>query len=262
VLFAGAAEIKTTQAEACATRRGAGISEWLRENSMPIEHRPAVLAFDVYGTLIDPFRMEDHLRAFFGVRAKEATELWRSKQLEYSFRRTLMKKYENFDVCTAQALQFVSRQLEVPLADETMRNLLDQYLRLPAYPDVAAALDELEAREFKIVACTNGTEHAVRGLLDRAGILAKFSGIISVDPIRTFKPDPAVYQYLAAQVHAEKQMVCLISSNPFDVIGAKACGLPTVWVQRDHKKIFDPWEFEPDLDVHGLEELSAKLNFK
>jgi 2-haloacid dehalogenase len=229
---------------------------------MPTEHRPSVLAFDVYGTLIDPFRMEDHLRAIFGARAKEATELWRSKQVEYSFRRALMKKYENFDVCTAQALQFVCRQLEVPLADETIRNLLGQYLRLPAYPDVAAALDELEAREFKMVACTNGTEHSVRGLLDRAGILAKFSGIVSVDPIRTFKPDPAVYEYLAAQVHAEKEMVCLISSNPFDVIGAKACGLRTVWVQRDSKKVFDLWEFETDLHVRSLEELSAELNFK
>src|SRR5258706_7932842 len=229
---------------------------------MPTEHRPSVLAFDVYGTLIDPFRMEDHLRVIFGVRAKEATELWRNKQLEYSFRRALMKKYENFDVCTAQALRFVSRQLEVPLTDETMRNLLDQYLRLPAYPDVSAALDELAAREFKIVACTNGTEHAVRGLIYRAGILARVSGVISVDPIRTFKPDPAGYEYLAAQVHAEKQMVCLISSNPFDVIGAKACGLQTVWVQRDSKKVFDPWEIEADLHVRGLEELSAKLNFR
>ena len=229
---------------------------------MPIEHRPAVLAFDVYGTLIDPFRMEDHLRPGFGARAKEATELWRGKQLEYSFRRALMKKYENFDVCTAQALQFVSLQFGVPLAEKTVRDLLDQYLRLPVYPDVPAALDELEARKFKMVACTNGTEHAVRGLLDRAGILAKFSAIVSVDSIRTFKPDPAVYEYLAAQVHVEKEPVCLISSNPFDVIGAKACGMQTVWVRRDPKKVFDPWEFEADLHVHGLEELPAKLKFK
>ncbi len=229
---------------------------------MSIEHRVSVLAFDVYGTLIDPFRMEDHLRAIFGERAKEATELWRSKQLEYSFRRALMKKYENFDVCTARALRFVSRQLDVSLAEETLRNLLDQYLRLPAYPDVPEALEQLEARGFKIVACSNGTGNAVRGLLERAGVLARFSGIVSVDPIRTFKPDPAVYEYLAAQVHAEKEMVCLISSNPFDVIGAKACGLRTVWVQRDPKKVFDPWEFEPDLIVAGLEQLSGKLNFK
>ena len=229
---------------------------------MPIERRPSVLAFDVYGTLIDPLRMEEHLRAIFGGRAKEATELWRGKQLEYSFRRALMKKYENFDVCTAQALRFVSRQFHASLDEQALGNLLEQYLRLPAYPDVAAALEELEARGFKIVACSNGTEHAVRALLERAGVLARFGGIVSVDPIRTFKPDPAVYEYLAAQEHAEKQMVCLISSNPFDVIGAKSCGLRTAWVQRDLNKMFDPWEYEPDLHVHGLEELSARLNFK
>jgi len=172
-----------------------------------------------------------------------------------------MKKYESFDVCTAQALRFVSRQLDVSLDEETVRNLLEQYLRLPAYPDVPAALEQLEARGFKIVACSNGTEQAVRGLLERAGVLARFSGIVSVDPIRTFKPDPAVYEYLAAQVHAEKEMVCMISSNPFDVIGAKACGLRTAWVQRDPKRVFDPWELEPDLIVNGLEQLYAKLNF-
>src|SRR5437016_12089740 len=92
----------------------------LRGYYMFIQNRPSVLAFDVYGTLIDPFRMEDHLRALFGGRAKEATELWRSKQLEYTFRRALMKKYENFDVCTAQALRFVSRQFNVLLEEETM----------------------------------------------------------------------------------------------------------------------------------------------
>src|SRR5712692_11535428 len=224
--------------------------------SMSIEERAIVLAFDVYGTLIDPFRMEDQLRPIFGGRAKEATELWRGKQLEYSFRRALMKKYENFDVCTAQALRFVSRRLDVSLEEETLRNLLDQYLRLPAYPDVPEALEQLEARGFKIVACSNGTEQAVRGLLEHAGVLARFSGIVSVDSIRTFKPDPAVYEYLAAQVQAQKESVCLISSNPFDVIGAKACGLRTAWVRRDPKRMFDPWEFEPDLVVTGLEQLS------
>ena len=88
----------------------------------------------------------------------------------------------------------------------------------------------------------------------------RFSKIVSVDPIRTFKPDPAVYEYLVAELHARREMVWLISSNPFDVIGAKACGLRTAWVQRDPKRVFDPWEFEPDVVVHGLAELPGKLN--
>ena len=227
---------------------------------MSNERSNLVLAFDVYGTLIDPFRMEEHLRAAFGEKAREASELWRGKQIEYSFRRALMKKYRTFDACTAQALRFVSAQLGISISEEEQDILLSKYLQLPAYPDVSGALDELAARGFTIAACSNGTESAVRGLLDRAGVLPYFSKIVSVDPIRTFKPDPAVYEYLVAELRARKEMVWLISSNPFDVIGAKACGLRTAWVQRDPKRMFDPWEFEPDLIVHGLAELSGNLN--
>jgi 2-haloacid dehalogenase len=229
--------------------------------SMPNERPNPALAFDVYGTLIDPFHAEEHLRAAFGERAKEASELWRTKQIEYSFRRALMKKYRTFDACTAQALRFVSAQFGISLSEEAQENLMSKYLELPAYPDVTGALDELAARGFTIAACSNGTERAVRGLLDRAGVLPRFSKIVSVDPIRTFKPDPAVYEYLVAELRTRRDMVWLISSNPFDVIGAKACGLRTVWVQRDPKRVFDPWEFEPDFVVHGLAELPGKLNF-
>lgn len=222
-------------------------------------HSSPVLAFDVYGTLIDPFRMEEHLRAAFGEKAKEASELWRVKQIEYSFRRALMKKYQPFGVCTAQALRFVSVHLGIPLSSEAQEKLMAKYLQLPAYPDVTSALEECAARGFTIAACSNGTESAVRASLDHAGILSRFSKIVSVDPIRTFKPDPAVYEHLVAELHARRDMVWLISSNPFDVIGARACGVRTAWVQRDPKRIFDPWEFEPDLVVHGLTELPGKL---
>jgi 2-haloacid dehalogenase len=124
---------------------------------------------------------------------------------------------------------------------------------------VTAALDELASRGFTITACSNGTEPAVRGALDHAGVLPRFSKIVSVDPIRTFKPDPAVYDYLAAELGAQKNSVWLISSNSFDVIGAKACGLRAAWVQRDPKRTFDPWEFAPDLIVQGLAGLAEKL---
>ena len=226
---------------------------------MPNEQPTPVLAFDVYGTLIDPFHMEEHLRTAFGEKAKEASELWRSKQIEYSFRRALMRKYRPFDVCTAQALHFVSAHLGISLSEEAQAQLMNMYLQLPAYADVAGALGECAARGFTIAACSNGTENAVRALLDHAGILPRFSAIISVDPIRTFKPDPAVYEYLVAELRARRDMVWLITSNPFDVIGARACGLRTAWVRRDPKRVFDPWEFEPDLIVNGLAELPSKL---
>jgi 2-haloacid dehalogenase len=228
--------------------------------SMPNERTNPVLAFDVYGTLIDPFQMEEHLRAAFGEKAKEASELWRGKQIEYSFRRALMKKYRTFDACTAQALRFVSAQFGIALSEEAQADLLSKYQQLPAYPDVTAALSELAGLGFIIAACSNGTESAVRGALDHAGVLSRFSRIVSVDPIRTFKPDPAVYEHLVAELRTPRDRVWLISSNPFDVIGAKACGLCTAWVRRDPKRAFDPWEFEPDMVVNGLKELSGKLS--
>jgi 2-haloacid dehalogenase len=226
---------------------------------MSNEHSKLVLAFDVYGTLIDPFRMEEHLREDFGEKAREASELWRSKQLEYSFRRALMKKYRPFDACTADALSFVAEQFGVSLSPKVREELLSKYARLPAFPDSAAALEELAAHGFKIVACSNGTESAVRAALEHLGLLARFQKIVSVGAIRTFKPDPAVYEYLITEAAAPRESVWLISSNPFDVIGAKACGLRAAWVQRDPKRRFDPWEFEPDVVVHSLAELKEKL---
>jgi 2-haloacid dehalogenase len=226
---------------------------------MPHNQVKPALALDVYGTLIDPFSMENNLRASFGDRAREASELWRAKQLEYSFRRALMKKYVPFDVCTAQALRFVAAQFGVSLSTETEERLLARYRHLPAYPDVPGALDELASKGFEIIAFSNGTVRSVRGALDHAAILQRFSKIVSADAIRTFKPDPAVYEHLVAEVQAPRENLWVISSNPFDVIGAKACGLRTVWVQRDSKRVFDPWEFAGDVIVHGLTELKDLL---
>src|SRR6202035_33377 len=106
---------------------------------MSNERPNPVLAFDVYGTLIDPFQMEEHLGDAFGEKAKDASELWRSKQIEYSFRRALMKRYQPFDVCTAQALRFVSAQLGISLSEKAQAHLLSKYDWLRAYADVPSA---------------------------------------------------------------------------------------------------------------------------
>jgi 2-haloacid dehalogenase len=221
--------------------------------------RMPVLGFDVYGTLINPFGIEEHLRPVFGDRAKEASELWRTKQIEFMFRRALMQKYQDFNVCTAQALTYVSAQLAAPLSEHDRRTLLEQYLRLPAYPDTLGGLQMLQDRNFELVAFSNGTAEAVGGLLQRAGIAQCFSGIVSVEELRTFKPNPIVYEHLVTYARVPRESVWLISSNTFDVIGAKACGLRAAWVQRDSTRVFDPWEFSPDIVVRNLQELSEQL---
>jgi 2-haloacid dehalogenase len=215
---------------------------------------PHVIAFDIYGTVVDPGGIVGALGEAFGAKAALAARLWREKQLEFTFRRALMRRYVDFDRCTAQALSHVGGEL----TEKSTRALRDSYLRLPAYPDAEPALRTLKSAGHRIVALTNGTEKSVRALLQHAGIDGLFEMILSADAIRTFKPDPAVYD-LVRRVEGSGEHAWLVSGNPFDVIGAKAHGLKAAWVRRDPGRIFDPWEFAPDVVIPNLNELPQAL---
>lgn len=217
------------------------------------------LGFDVYGTLVDPLAMADPLRTMVGEQAGRFAELWRAKQLEYSFRRGLMRRYVDFDVCTRQALRYTQQALGCELLESDQDRLLEAYLYLPMFPEVAASLAAFKARGHRIVAFSNGVEASIRALLGNAGVLAQLEDVVSVDDLRTFKPDPAVYEYLARRTERAPAETWLVSSNGWDVIGAKAAGLRAVWVKRQPEAVFDPWEVEPDLVASNLEELVTRF---
>jgi 2-haloacid dehalogenase len=99
----------------------------------------------------------------------------------------------------------------------------------------------------------------LRTLLGNAGVLSFFAGIVSVDDIKTFKPNPDVYEYLVNRGGCSREETWLVSSNPFDVIGAKAAHLRAAWVKRSSEAVFDPWEFEPDIVISDLLELATRL---
>jgi 2-haloacid dehalogenase len=218
-----------------------------------------VVALDVYGTLVDPAGIARRLGASFGTHAQAAAQLWREKQLEYTFRRALMRRYVDFDVCTLQALRHVSQALGVALDEAEERTLLDAYVHLPAFADVPGGLAKLRRAGHRLVALTNGTLRSARGVLENAGISDYLEAVLSVEPIATFKPDPAVYALLEKLTAGRAEPAWLVSGNPFDVIGAKAAGLRAAWLRRDPQRIFDPWEFSPDVVVANLEELCEKL---
>ena len=215
------------------------------------------LGFDVYGTLVDPLAMAEPLRALVGEQADRFAELWRSKQLEYSFRRGLMRRYVDFDVCTRQALRFTQQALRCELPESDRDRLLEAYLYLPLFPEVAASLIALKAQGHRLVAFSNGVEASIRALLANAGVLPLLEDVVSVDDLRTFKPDPAVYEYLARRTGRAPTETWLVSSNAWDVIGAKAAGLRAAWVKRQPDAVFDPWDVEPDVVVSRLDELPA-----
>ena len=213
------------------------------------------LGFDVYGTLVDPLALAEPLQALVGEQAIPFAGLWRSKQLEYSFRRGLMRRYADFDVCTRQALRYTQQALRCELPESDQDRLLEAYLYLPLFPEVAASLTALKAQGHQLVAFTNGVEASIRALLTNADVLSQLEDVVSVDDLRTFKPDPVVYAHLARRTEHAPNETWLVSSNAWDVIGAKAAGLRAAWVKRQSDAIFDPWDVEPDLVVNSLDEL-------
>ena len=170
-----------------------------------------------------------------------------------------MQNYEKFSICTSNALDFTCSYLKVPLTNEQKNELLRSYRTLPAFDDVAKGLSLLQSDGFRMYAFSNGSSDAVEELLVTAGIRDYFLGIVSVDDIKSFKPNPAAYSYFLRESGALGNTAWLISSNPFDVIGAVSAGMRSAWVRRSKDAVFDPWEIEPTAIVESLNELNRIL---
>ncbi|MDH3914671.1 MAG: haloacid dehalogenase type II [Chromatiales bacterium] len=217
------------------------------------------LAFDVYGTLIDTHGVVTRLQQLVGDKASDFSRTWRDKQLEYSFRRGLMQNYENFAVCTSNALDYTCSYHRAPLTEGQKEDLLGVYRVLPAFDDVADGLAQLEASDYRLYAFSNGSADAVEALLSAAGVRDSFIGVVSTDDLRSFKPNPAVYSHFLRQSGATGSSAWLVSSNPFDVIGAISAGMRAAWVRRSPEAIFDPWGVEPTITVESLRGLSERI---
>jgi 2-haloacid dehalogenase len=220
---------------------------------------PDAIGFDVYGTLVDPLAMRTHLEAVAGDLAGQMSRLWREKQIEYTFRRALMQEYENFDACTERALVFAANSLKLNLHEEDRATLLEAYRRLPPFPDALPAIRGLRGAGFKLAAFSNGVEASLRALLEHSGILPYLDTVISVDDLKTYKPNPRVYRYLAERLGLPLENTWLASSNGWDVIGAKAAGLRAAWIKRNAEDTLDPWGISPDLVASDLEDFSSLL---
>ncbi len=218
------------------------------------------LAFDVYGTLIDTQGVNIALQKLVGDKAMDFSCTWRDKQLEYSFRRGLMQNYETFAVCTRQALDYTCAYYKTPLTADQKTDLLSIYRVLPAFEDVKAGLTQLKAAGFHLYAFSNGAADALEILLSAAGIRDFFLGIVSVDDLKSFKPNPGVYSHFLRKSKATGNSAWLISSNPFDVIGAISAGMNSAWIRRSPDAVFDPWGIDPTITVYSFTELNKKIS--
>ena len=221
---------------------------------------PEALAFDMYGTLVDPIRIWKRLEEYVpGEEARGIAGTWRQKQLEYSFRLTAMEEYEDFQQLTRKALDYALMVAGRQLGAEQKDALIEQYNDLERFPDVQPGLERLKDAGHQMVIFSNGSPSMLEPLMEAAGLRAFFDDYISVDEVRAFKPSPKAYRRVAERLGRPIGEIRLVSSNPFDDIGAEAAGMRAAWVDRSGG-LFDTLRPVPDLVVGTLTELADSLH--
>jgi 2-haloacid dehalogenase len=217
-----------------------------------------VLAFDLYGTLVDPIAISSELGQVLGSHGREAARLWRLKQLEYSFRLTAMGHYEDFRWVTARALEFALASIGASLPDGQAQRLIELYDHLRPFPDAVPALRALAGRGYELAVLSNGSPAMIRNCLDSSGLGEFFGQRISVDEVRMFKPAPVVYRHAAERLAVPIGRIRLVTCNAFDSVGASAAGMRTAWVNRSAAP-FDTIGRQPDLTLPALDRLASAL---
>ena len=219
---------------------------------------PEALAFDMYGTLVDPIGITRQLERHLPEEAPNIAEVWRRKQLEYTFRLTAMEQYEDFERVTRKALDYALAATGQELGSEQKDALMAQYNDLERFADVEPGLERLKEAGHAMVVFSNGTPRMLEALMDATELRPYFRGFVSVDEVKVYKPSPRVYRHVAWRLGRPIGEVRLISSNPFDDIGAEAAGMRAAWVDRSGG-LFDTLGSPPEIVVGSLTELADAL---
>jgi 2-haloacid dehalogenase len=218
---------------------------------------PRAFVFDAYGTLFDVHAAIGRHRAAAGPDADRFSEIWRSKQLEYTWTLTLAGRYVDFWTLTERALDFAFARF--PSVDRALRaKLLDAYWTLEAFADARAALRDLKTRGLLTAILSNGSPKMLTAAVDAAGIGADLDAVLSVDAIRSYKPLPEAYTLVTERFGIAPADVVFVSSNRWDVMGAASFGFRTAWINRANA----PEEYGPApdavlTDLHGLVAMSG-----
>lgn len=208
--------------------------------------------FDVYGTLFDVTAIKDECDKLYPGYGETISQTWRSKQVEYFMLRQLMGNYATLYSITNDALKYALNENSLKSSEQNEKQLLGAYLQLPLYAEVEKVLTEL--KDQKLVVFSNGSQDMLDPLIENAGLQDLFSEVLSIDEIKQFKPPPASYQYAVKKLNLKNHEVLFMSSNGWDISGAKNFGFQTAWINRKNLPI-EELELEPDYifsDLNGL----------
>jgi 2-haloacid dehalogenase len=239
------------------------------------------VVFDAYGTLYDIQSVAAVTEETFPGYGDIITQVWRIKQLEYTWLRSLMRRYEDFSVITKDSLAYTIRMLGLKHDAATFERIMDKYLHLDLYPDALATLARLKDRKLAIL--SNGSSGMLNTLVKNSGLDRVLDATISIDSKKIFKPAPDAYTLIESRLGVRPNEVMFVSSNPWDACGAKAFGLNVAWIERVTPQAMalacvksdavppltmfkalrtqmDELGVEPDHRIHGLSELPGLLN--
>jgi 2-haloacid dehalogenase len=188
------------------------------------------VVFDAYGTLYDIQSVADITEQAYPGYGGIITQVWRIKQLEYTWLRTLMRRYEDFSVITRESLAYTLRTLGLKHDPAAFARIMDKYLHLDPYPDALATLAALKDRKLAIL--SNGSTDMLQALVKNTGLDKLLDVTISIDATKMFKPSPEAYALVEARLGVKPGEVLFVSSNPFDVSGARAFGFRVAWIER------------------------------
>jgi len=213
--------------------------------------------FDAYGTLFDVHSAVDKEAAKLGDKASAVSATWRQKQLQYTWLRTLMDSYVDFWTITGEALDYALASHGVA-APELRERLLELYLRLDTYPEVPAALERIKASGRTTGILTNGEPRMIESAVKAAGIDGLLDHVITVDPIRIYKPDARVYDLGVQRTGLARERICFVSSNAWDVSGAAHFGFQVAWINRFEQPP-ERLPGTPRAEVRTLDQVAALL---
>jgi 2-haloacid dehalogenase len=188
------------------------------------------VVFDAYGTLYDIQSVAAVTEQAFPGYGDIVTQIWRIKQLEYTWLRSLMRRYQDFSVITRESLAYTLRVLGLNSDPQAFERIMEKYLYLDLYPDATAALAAMRGRKLAIL--SNGSPAMLNALVANSGLDRVLDATISVDAQKIFKPAPEAYTLIESTLGVRPAEVLFISSNPWDACGAKAFGLNVAWIER------------------------------
>ena len=215
--------------------------------------------FDAYGTLFDVSSVARGAQDELGASWQALSDLWRMKQLQYTWLRGLSGRHADFWQVTGDALDFA--MTSIGIADNGLRNrLMDLYLRISAYPEVKETLCRLKASGVKLAILSNGTPAMLSSAVDNANLGGLFDAVLSVEEVGVFKPHSSVYQLAVDRLAVAPKQICFISSNGWDAFSAKAFGFHVLWCNR-FAQVPERIPEIPDGEILDLSELPDWLAY-